>query len=104
MHDVIVLYNAPTDPQAFDAHYRSTHVPLVHAMPDVREFAWGKAVDSGADGYYLVARMTFGNAEEATAAMASPAGVAAVEDLANFAQAGVTVLNVARVDGTGDAN
>lgn len=95
MHDVIVLYNQPTDPAAFDAHYRGTHVPLVDAMPQIREFAWGKVIDGD---HYVVARMTYNSSEEAAASMASPAGVAAVDDLANFAQAGVTVLNVVRAD------
>lgn len=93
MHDVIVLYNRPVDEEAFDAHYRVTHVQLVNALPQLREFAWGKVVDGE---YYLVARMTYDNAADAAASMESPAGVAAVEDLANFADAGVTVLNVDR--------
>lgn len=93
MHDVIVLYNRPSDPEAFDAHYRSTHVPLVDALPQLQEFAWGKVIDGD---YYVVARMTYNSAVDAAASMESPAGVAAVEDLGNFAQAGVTVLNVGR--------
>ena len=96
MHDVVVLYNIPADPEAFDAHYRSTHVPLVDALPQLREFAWGKVVDGDT---YLVARMTYDTSAEAAASMQSPEGVAAVDDLANFAQAGVTVLNVDRGDG-----
>lgn len=101
MHDVIVLYNRPADPAAFDAHYRGTHVPLVDALPNLREFAWGKVVgDTDSDeGYYLVARMSYHDAAEAAASMDSDAGKAAVADLANFAQAGVTVLNVDRAHG-----
>jgi uncharacterized protein (TIGR02118 family) len=96
MHDVIVLYSLPTDTAAFDAHYLSTHAPLVDALPELREFAWGKVDDPETAGYYLVARMTYDNAAAAAASMESPAGAAAVEDLANFAQAGVQVLNVSR--------
>lgn len=94
MHDVIVLYNQPVDPAAFDAHYTGTHVPLVHELPDLVEFTWGKV--AGSDGYYVVARLTYANADDAAASMASDPGKASVEDLANFAQAGVTVLNVGR--------
>ncbi len=96
MHDVIVLYNLPNDTEAFDAHYRGTHAPLVDALPNLREFAWGKVDDPTSAGYYLMARMTFRDPAEAAESMASPAGQATVADLANFAQAGVTVLNVAR--------
>ena len=36
MHDVIVLYNRPAAPDAFDAYYRDTHIPLVHKLPMLR--------------------------------------------------------------------
>jgi uncharacterized protein (TIGR02118 family) len=97
MHDVIVLYNHPVDPAAFDMHYRSIHIPLVDALPHLREFAWGKVADGD---YYVVARMTYHSSTEATASMESPAGKAAVEDLAKFAGAGVTVLDVDRGEGS----
>lgn len=97
MHDVIVLYNRPVDEEAFDTHYRITHAQLVEALPQLREFAWGKVVDGD---YYLVARLTYDNAADAAASMESPAGVAAAADLENFAQAGVTVLNVDRSSGS----
>ncbi len=42
MYDVVVLYDRPTDPAAFDEHHRQVHVPLVEAMPLLTEFAWGK--------------------------------------------------------------
>jgi uncharacterized protein (TIGR02118 family) len=97
MHDVVVLYNQPESADAFDAHYRDTHVPLVHALPKLVEFSWGKATDDEAP-YYVVARLTYASAEDAAESMASGPGRASVEDLANFAGAGVTVLNVARND------
>ncbi|MDS1113404.1 EthD family reductase [Gordonia westfalica] len=98
MHDVIVLYNHPEDPEAFDAHYTGTHIRLAEALPDLVEFAWGKTTAEGEQApYYLVARMTYPDAETAGESFASPAGVASVEDLANFAGAGVTVLHVPRL-------
>lgn len=97
MHDVIVLYKHPADPAAFDAHYRQTHVPLVDKLPELREFAWGHVTDADRQAdTYLVARMTYADADAAAQSMASPAGEAAVDDLANFAGAGATVLNVTR--------
>lgn len=98
MHDVIVLYSYPQDPAAFDAHYRDIHIPLVYKLPQLREFSWGIVDrDDHDSGYYLVARLTYASAAEAAESMASPAGKASVNDLANFAGAGVTVLNVARL-------
>ncbi|GAB6987799.1 EthD family reductase [Nocardioides pyridinolyticus] len=95
MHDVIVLYNHPESPEEFDAHYRGVHAPLVDALPDLREFAWGKPSEEDA-AFYVVARLTYDSAQRAADSLASEAGQRSVEDLANFAGAGVTVLNVSR--------
>lgn len=95
MHDLIVLYNQPESTDAFDSHYRDTHVPLVHALPKLREFSWGKVSEENAP-YYVVARLSYDSAEDAEESMASEPGRASVDDLANFAGAGVTVVNVTR--------
>ncbi|MCW2537188.1 MAG: hypothetical protein JWQ26_2887 [Modestobacter sp.] len=96
MYDVVVLYDRPTDPAAFDEHYRQVHVPLVEAMPLVAEFTWGKVEPTDPAGTYVVARMTYRSAEDAATSLSGPEGQAAVADLATFAQAGVQVLNVPR--------
>jgi uncharacterized protein (TIGR02118 family) len=93
MHDVIVLYNHPDSPQVFDAHYRDVHTPLVNALPKLREFSWGKPSEDNA-GYYLVARLTYDSAADAADSLSSEAGKRSVDDLANFAGTGVTVLNI----------
>jgi len=99
MHDLFVLYHRPEDFQAFDRHYESTHVPLVRQLPRLQEFTWGKVDPEDPQGCYLVARLTYASKDDADASLASAPGVASVEDLSNFAQAGVTVLNVPRVGG-----
>jgi uncharacterized protein (TIGR02118 family) len=43
VYDVFVLYDRPQDTSVFDEHYRSVHVPLVEAMPLLREFTWAKS-------------------------------------------------------------
>ncbi|MFJ6313578.1 EthD family reductase [Pseudarthrobacter oxydans] len=95
MHDVFVLYNHPDRPQEFDAHYRDVHSPLVNELPKLREFTWGKPSEDDRS-YYVVARLTYDSAADAAESMASPAGQKSVDDLANFAGAGVTVLNTTR--------
>ncbi|MCV7103530.1 EthD family reductase [Mycobacterium palustre] len=97
MHDIIVLYSRPDDPQQFDAHYRNTHIGLVEKLPSLQEFCWGHAVD-GTEDCYVVARMTYVDADAAAESMASPQGRAAVADLENFAGAGVKILQVRRDD------
>ncbi len=95
MHDVIVLYSHPQSPEDFDEHYRKTHVPLVHQLPDLREFTWGKTTEANAP-YYLVARLTYASSSAGAQSLASAKGQESVKDLANFADAGVIVLNVTR--------
>lgn len=95
MYDVFVLYHQPRDGAAFDAHYRSVHVPLVEALPLLREFTWGRTAEPE-DPVYLVARMTYDSATDAQASMSSEAGRAAVADLERFATAGAQILNSER--------
>jgi uncharacterized protein (TIGR02118 family) len=95
VHDVFVLYNHPESPEEFDAHYSRVHVPLVHALPELREFTWGKPSEDDAS-VYMVARLAYDSAQEAADSLATEAGQRSVEDLANFAGTGVTVLNVSR--------
>jgi len=94
MAHVLVLYDTPVDPTAFDTYYRSVHLPIASRLPGLiscristqppRAFA-GKAP-------YLVAELEFASVEATEAALASPEGQATAGDLANCAQAGVTIL------------
>lgn len=96
MFDVVVLYAHPADPSAFDEHYERVHVPLVQAMPALREFTWGKAESEDPAAPYVMARMTYDSADDAATSLGGPEGQAAVADLQEFAQAGVQVFNVPR--------
>ena len=95
MAKVIALYKKPADVAAFDAYYRSTHVPLAKTLPGLR----GYQVSSGAIGtpageapLHLVAVLEFDSMAAIHTALTSPEGVATAGDLANFAQAGVELL------------
>lgn len=99
MYDVLAVYARPADPDAFDTHYAQVHATKVLAMPNLLEFTWGRVAPAEEDhetGPYLIARMTFADADAAADAMASEAGRDAVADLASFAMAGVVVHNVPR--------
>ncbi|MDT2005011.1 EthD family reductase [Rhodococcus opacus] len=39
---VVVCYGHPGDPDAFDAYYRDTHMPLARKIPGLTDFTWGK--------------------------------------------------------------
>jgi uncharacterized protein (TIGR02118 family) len=92
--DLIVLYRPPADPAAFEQHYRTVHVPLVHAMPHLVAFetSTGPVSTEGGDPVHFVARLRFASHDDLAASMASPEGAAALADLANFSMAGSVVV------------
>jgi uncharacterized protein (TIGR02118 family) len=95
MARLLVLYNAAADPAAFDHYYFETHVPIAKRIHGLRSFtvSSGKpATLAGTLSPHLIAELEFDSMEALQAAMASPEGQAAAADLANFAQAGVTLL------------
>jgi uncharacterized protein (TIGR02118 family) len=90
-----VLYERPVDPGAFDAYYRSTHLALTKAIPDVRsiEVGGGEILDlRGPSPYYQITTLTFTSMDTLKAAMSSGEGQAALGDITNFATGGATVL------------
>ena len=88
-HRLIVQYGTPTDPAAFDRHYRDVHVGLAQAIPGLVRFTTGhpRALDGG-EAPYLVAELDFESAEAMAAGMGSEAGRAAGADVAGFATGG----------------
>jgi len=96
MTRVLVLYNQPADPAAFDRYYFETHTPLAKRLPGLRSLVVSTAspaLMAGEKAPYLVAELEFDSQADLQAAMGSAEGQATVADLANFAQAGVTILN-----------
>jgi uncharacterized protein (TIGR02118 family) len=95
MAQLLVLYNQPADPAAFDRYYFETHIPIAKKIAGVRSLTVNStkpATMAGTLSPYLIAEIEFESMEALQAAMASPEGRATEADLANFAQAGVTVL------------
>ena len=95
MSTLIVLYGVPTDAEAFDRHYRETHVPLAKNIPDLQSFSARRVVgtvDGSPPPYHLVVALTFADADTLGASLASEAGQAAANDVPNFATGGVQLL------------
>jgi uncharacterized protein (TIGR02118 family) len=95
MTRALVLYSQPADPVAFDRYYFEKHIPIAGKLPGLRSYivsAEKPALMAGEQAPYLIAELEFDSASDFQAAMSSPEGQATVADLANFAQAGVTVL------------
>ena len=91
---LIALYSQPDDPDAFDAHYRDIHAPIVRRYPKLRDMRLTKADGIGGrpPAYYLMTEMSFDGRDDLDEALASDAGRESGRDLRNFAAAGVTLF------------
>lgn|SRR5579872_456513 len=95
MSRILVLYNQPADPAAFDKYYFETHVPKAKKIPGLRSYivnSGSPAIMSPGQAPYLIAELEFDTMADVHSAFASPEGQATAADLGNFAQAGVTIL------------
>jgi uncharacterized protein (TIGR02118 family) len=94
MAHVLVLYNAPADPAAFDRYYHEPHIPLARKIPGLRSgvISSGPVQAIGGTAPYLVVILRFDSLADLKAALASPEGQAAAADLSNFATGGATLL------------
>jgi uncharacterized protein (TIGR02118 family) len=95
MIKLTALYGHPTDPDAFEAYYAKTHMPLVARMPGLKRHE--KALVVGTPGgeappYYRMFEAWFDDQAGLDAAFGSPEGKVVVDDLANFATGGVTIV------------
>lgn len=90
---VAVCYGQPDDPEAFDAYYLDTHMPLARKVPGLSDFTWGKcsALDGGTPPYYAVASLVFPDAATMKSGLQSEEMKQAGKDVRNFATGGVTM-------------
>ena len=81
----LALYETPTDPEAFDRHYREVHVPLAKKLPGLRRYTLSRDV-TGLRGapYHLVAELEWDSMDDLRAAFASPEGRATAADAAHL--------------------
>ena len=95
MTRILVLYDRPADPAAFDRYYFETHVPIAKKIPGLRSYtvsAGSPAAIAGDRVPYTIAELDFDDPAAVQAALTSAEGQATAADLANFAQAGATIL------------
>ncbi len=96
MVKLVALYKKPPDPENFDRHYDSTHVPLVKKWPGLRRVEVGKVTGAigGEPPYYLITEMYFDSMDAMKSALRSPEAKVAGENLQSFAAGLVTMLYV----------
>ena len=94
MFKLLALYKTPQDPEAFMAHYRDVHVPLVHKIPGLQKVELTKVHSTlmGEAGNFLLAEMYFADEASYKAAMKSPENAAAGKDVGTFAAGLVTLM------------
>lgn len=95
MVKLTLLYGHPADAVAFESYYANTHLPLAATITGVRraEFSLATgALDGSKSPYYRIAELYFDDVQQMQAAMGSAEGMAAVADLSNFANGGVTTI------------
>jgi uncharacterized protein (TIGR02118 family) len=90
-----VVYDNPTDPEAFEQHYGSVHLPLAQKIPNVKRAELAKVFpkeDGSPTPAYRTADLYFDSYEDACAAVATPEGQAAIKDAVHVGTGGVKFL------------
>lgn len=96
MATLIILYQHPEDPAAFEDYYANRHIPdAAEHMPGVTG-AQNLRIIGTPDGepspYYRVSQLSYESLDDLHAVITSAEGKAVLADLANFATGGVTVM------------
>lgn len=92
---MLVLYDTPENPEAFDRYYNETHIPLVKRLPGLLRYTVSRNISVARGGmeFYLVAELDWENLEAMRAAMASEIGQETTADVSKFAPNGVNIVS-----------
>jgi uncharacterized protein (TIGR02118 family) len=96
MHKVIVLYDAPADPQHFRSYYESKHLPLAARLPGLRSSRYSFAIQGPGGApppFFCIWEGEFADEAAAVAAMTSEIGGQVAADVANYADSGFTLMH-----------
>ena len=82
---LVVLWEQPSDPAAFEQHYREVHIPLARKLPGLRSYTLTHRIDPlRGEPYYMVAELAWDTLEQLRTAFASPEGRATADDVAQL--------------------
>ena len=77
----VVMYDTPSDIEAFERHYREVHIPLANQLPGQRRYTVSHdATPVIGEPYHLVAMLDWDDMESLGAALDSEAGNKTAED------------------------
>ncbi|MDR2986662.1 MAG: EthD family reductase [Nocardiopsaceae bacterium] len=81
----LALYETPSDPPAFDRHYREIHIPLLRQLRGLRRYSVARDLtDLHNAPFYLVTELEWDTMDELRSAFASPEGQATAADAARL--------------------
>jgi len=90
---LVVLYNAPKDPAAFEKYYSETHLPLLAKHAKEIGFTSGVFVKFDATApFYRKAELTFASRDALRKGTSTPGFKAVADDIPVFASGGFTAL------------
>jgi uncharacterized protein (TIGR02118 family) len=90
---LVVLYNAPKDPAAFEKYYSETHLPILAKHAKEIGFTNGVLVKFAPNSaYYRKAELTFASMDALKKGTSTPGFKAVADDIPVFASGGFTVL------------
>ncbi|HSU80493.1 MAG TPA: EthD family reductase [Candidatus Angelobacter sp.] len=94
MVKLIALYKQPSDPEAFDEHYKNVHTPITLKIPGLQKMEVTKIVGSpmGKSDYYLLCEMYYESHDALKSAMRTDESKASGRDLMSFAGDLVTLM------------
>ncbi len=93
MHRITIEYGAPTDPDAFEAHYTEVHVPLAATLPGLRRFIRSHPRPMAGEAPYFVAELWFDDLDALRAALKSPEMAATAADALTLDVASMTMFS-----------
>ena len=86
---MVVIYNTPRDPAAFDKHYFEIHVPLAKKLAGLRKYQVSRGsvvtLPAGFAAVHMIATLYFDDLAAIQNAFASPEGRSCAQDRAIFA-------------------
>jgi uncharacterized protein (TIGR02118 family) len=94
VYTVTVLYPQPDDPDAFDQYHDQVHAPIAAGMKGLVRWTVQRteARDDAVPPYHMVVQLSAPTKEALQAVLDSPEGIAAAQDVPNFASGGAVFL------------
>jgi len=78
----LVIWETPSDPEAFDRHYREIHIPLALKLPGLRRYTVSRNhVAVRGEAPYIVGELEWDDMDALRAAFASAEGRATAADV-----------------------